>query len=105
MCYLYLIECSDKSYYLGVTNDLSRRIKEHQDGININCYTFKRRPIKLEHYLEYNTMSEAIYDEKKLKKWSRAKKVAYFKKQWTKLHKLARCLNNSSYTNYEESEK
>ena len=100
MYYLYLIECSDKTFYLGVTNDLTRRFQEHQDGLNISCYTFNRRPLILKYYKEFYKMSEAIYYEKKLKKWSKVKKEAFFAKQWERLHELAKCRNASKSENF-----
>ncbi len=95
--YVYLLECGDGTYYTGVTNDLSRRIVEHQQGLDIGCYTYTRRPITLKHYITFEYINDAISVEKKLKKWSRAKKVAYFKKDWETLHEKAICNNNTSH--------
>jgi len=96
MFYLYLIECNDNTYYIGVTNDLSRRLIEHQDGLSLNSYTHNRRPIKLKYYLEFDKMSEAIFYEKRLKKWSKAKKEAFFKREWDLLRELSKCKKNNS---------
>ncbi|MCL4159967.1 UNVERIFIED_CONTAM: hypothetical protein GTU68_064456, partial [Idotea baltica] len=74
--YIYILQCSDKFLYTGMTNDISRRVYEHQKGINRNCFTYKRRPIELIFYQEFNDVNQAIYFEKKIKKWSRAKKLA-----------------------------
>ncbi len=74
--YVYILECKDASYYIGVTNDIDRRIAEHNNGINPTCYTFKRRPLKLVHLEEYDSILDAIAREKQLKRWSRAKKKA-----------------------------
>jgi putative endonuclease len=95
--YLYLLECSDGSYYLGVTNDISQRIRDHQEGFNRLCYTYKRRPVVLLHYLTFNYIGEAIYWEKRLKKWSRAKKKAFFTRNWQVLHIQAKCRNKTSH--------
>ncbi|MGV0965422.1 GIY-YIG nuclease family protein [Empedobacter falsenii] len=43
--YVYIIKCSDNSYYVGVTNNLQKRINEHNDGIDSMSYTFSRRPV------------------------------------------------------------
>ncbi len=45
--YVYILSCADGSFYTGITNDLERRVGEHAFGINPNCYTFERRPLKL----------------------------------------------------------
>ncbi|MDZ7740437.1 MAG: hypothetical protein U5Q03_01410 [Bacteroidota bacterium] len=57
------------------------------------------------YYLEFEKMSEAIYYEKKMKKWSRAKKLAFFRKEYDKLHDLAKCRNESSSDNFEKLQK
>ena len=101
--YVYLLECNDGLYYVGLTNNLSRRICEHQEGINSECFTFKRRPVILKYYLIFDYINDAIYIEKKLKKWSRAKKEAFFKKDWKTMHKKAKCENSSSHENNAEN--
>ncbi len=100
--YVYLLECKDGSYYVGVTNDLERRMLEHKTGFDPTCYTFSRRPVELKNYLTFQYISEAIYFEKKIKKWSRAKKEAFFKKDWNLLREKARCQNSSSHNNYQK---
>ena len=57
--YLYLIECSDGTYYVGVTNDLIRRVMEHEQGIDQTCYTFQRKPLKLKYHLTFTNIIEA----------------------------------------------
>src|SRR5210317_504756 len=95
--YLYLLECSDMSYYIGVTNDIDRRMIEHQRGILQNCYTYKRRPVALKYYLTFNYIGEAIYYENKIKRWSRVKKEAFFEKRWKNLQQHATCKNETSH--------
>ena len=95
--YVYLLECCDGSFYTGVTNDLTRRMIEHQQGADKECYTYSRRPVTLKHYLTFEYINDAISVEKKLKKWSRAKKVAYFKKDWKTLHEKSKCKNATSH--------
>lgn len=99
--YVYLLECSDGLYYVGLTNDLSRRICEHQEGINPKCYTYTRRPVILKYYLIYDYIKDAINIEKKIKRWSRAKKEAFFKKDWKTMHEKAKCKNSSSHENHD----
>jgi len=69
---IYLL-CLNKSFYIGHTNNLKKRYKEHCDGLV--KYTKSLRPLKLVYYETYNTKSEAIRREKQLKGWSRQKKI------------------------------
>ena len=65
--YVYIVQCSDGSYYTGVTNDLERRIWEHETGCNEKCYTFARRPLKLKYSEHFHDINNAIAWEKQLK--------------------------------------
>lgn len=73
--YLYILECSDGSYYTGSTIDLERRIRQHQQGEGAN-HTKKRLPVKLRYYEEYSRIDHAFYREKQIQGWSRKKKEA-----------------------------
>ncbi|RZJ82339.1 MAG: GIY-YIG nuclease family protein [Flavobacterium sp.] len=97
---VYILKCSDGSYYTGVTNDIDRRFYEHQNGINNNCYTFKRRPLNLvfaEHFADIN---QAIEFEKQIKGWSRKKKEAIISDNWEQLKELSVCKNETNFKNY-----
>ena len=74
--YVYILECSDLSYYIGVSNNLERRFQEHILGLNRNCYTFTRRPLMLVFSGIFSDPKSAIEFEKKIKGWSRVKKKA-----------------------------
>ena len=87
--YVYILRCSDDSYYTGVTNDYCRRMHEHQEGINPSCYTFKRRPVELVYVVHFENIFEAIAWEKQLKKWNRKKKEAVMRGEWEKLPGLS----------------
>lgn len=87
--YVYILQCSDGTYYIGVTNNLEKRFQEHQQGINRNCYTFTRQPIKIVYYEMFNNPVSAIAFEKKLKGWSRKKKEALINKDYESLPKLS----------------
>lgn len=95
--FVYIIECSDKLIYTGITNNLSRRFEEHQEGRNKECFTFKRRPLKLIFQQEFNDVKQAIYFEKKIKKWSAKKKLALASKDIDMLEILAECRNFTHY--------
>ncbi len=74
--WVYILCCKDGTFYTGVTNNLDRRIAEHQNGRNPTCYTFSRRPVILGYASEYRYILDAIRSEKQIKKWSQAKKLA-----------------------------
>ena len=97
--YVYILKCSDKSYYTGVTNDIEKRLAEHQSGAIDSSYTFWRRPVSLVFYEKFPTPMAAINFEKQVKGWTRAKKEALIANNWDKLKDLARCLNESSHKN------
>jgi putative endonuclease len=97
--YMYILECSDGSYYTGSTTDLERRLAQHQNGEGAN-HTKKRLPVKLVYFEEYSRIDEAFYREKQVQGWSRKKKEALIKGMPEKLHELAKCMNESSHQNY-----
>jgi len=94
--YVYIVKCSDDSYYTGITNDLERRLFEHNSGYVKNCYTFERRPVELKYYCHFFDVNQAITWEKQLKGWSRKKKEALFKEDWGEIKKLAKSKNNKN---------
>jgi predicted GIY-YIG superfamily endonuclease len=72
----YIIECADRTLYVGHTDQLDERMRQHDSG-KCNACTAKRRPLKLIHVQEFESRYEALAMERKLKGWSRAKKLAY----------------------------
>lgn len=98
--FLYILKCSDGTFYTGVTNNLERRLNEHEFGIDTESYTYKRRPVTLEFYEEFNDIKQAIEFEKKIKKWSGKKKQALIDKNWDRLKELSECKNESHFKNY-----
>ena len=95
--YVYILKCSDSSYYTGITNNLDKRFKEHEHGKYRNCYTYKRRPLEIKFHETFNDVLQAIYFEKKLKKWTRAKKEALISGNFDMLQILAECRNATHY--------
>jgi len=93
--YVYIVKCIDGSYYTGITNDLERRLWEHNTGYNPSCFTFKRRPVVLMYEELFHDISKAIAWEKQIKGWSRKKKEALFIRDWNKISELAKKLNKS----------
>ncbi len=87
--YVYILQCCDDSYYIGVTNNLEKRFEEHQQGINRNCYTFTRKPVRIVFYEIFDNPLSAIAFEKKIKGWSRKKKEALINGNYESLPKLS----------------
>lgn len=88
--YVYILKCTDNSYYIGITNDVTRRVNEHNDGINLMCYTYNRRPVELVFSSKFNDVNQAIGFEKQLKGWSRKKKEAVINGNWNLLPELSK---------------
>ena len=74
--YMYVVECSDRTLYTGVSNNLERRVLEHNASKKGAKYTRSRRPVKLVYYKKYDDRSQAQVAEYKFKKLSRSKKLA-----------------------------
>jgi len=87
--YVYMLRCSDDSFYIGITNNIERRLAEHQSGFNLSCYTFKRRPLKLVYQGLFNDVRSAIRWEKQIKRWGRKKKEMLIAGEWEKLSALS----------------
>jgi len=86
--WMYILQCSDGSYYTGSTNDLERRIEQHQLGEGSN-HTKKRLPVKLLYFEEYERIDLAFYREKQIQGWSRKKKEALINGECDILPELA----------------
>ena len=86
---MYILRCSDDSYYTGSTKNLEKRLWEHQSGLGTN-HTKKRLPVKLVYYEEYDRVDEAFYREKQVQGWSRKKKEALINREFEKLPGLAK---------------
>ena len=87
--FVYILLCADNSYYTGVTNDMERRMYEHESGVNPECYTCKRRPLKLVFNERFTDITQAIAFEKQVKGWNRKKKEAIINGDWDKLPGLS----------------
>ncbi|MDO6744656.1 GIY-YIG nuclease family protein [Tenacibaculum soleae] len=101
--FVYILKCSDDLLYTGVTNNVERRFLEHEKGLNKNCFTFKRRPLKLIFSQVFNDVEQAIYFEKKIKKWSSKKKWALSKGDFDMLTILSEC-RNATHHKYKPKE-
>ena len=88
--WVYLLRCSDGSYYTGHTDNLESRIAQHSSGAIPACYTFSRRPIECVFSQEFPTREEALSSEQQIKGWSRKKKQAMIRGDWAEVSRLAR---------------
>jgi putative endonuclease len=74
MWYVYILECSDKTYYTGITNNLKKRVEEHNSSNNGAKYTRARRPVKLVYSKKKKNRSYAQKEEAMIKNLSRREK-------------------------------
>ena len=88
--FVYILLCADNSYYVGVTNDIERRMYEHENGLNPESYTHKRRPVKLVFCERFTDINQAIAFEKQVKGWNRKKKEAIINDNWELLPELSK---------------
>ncbi|MFM5914936.1 MAG: GIY-YIG nuclease family protein [Chakrabartia godavariana] len=87
--WVYILRCSDGRYYTGQTDDLDRRIAEHQSG-GFSDFTSRRRPVSLMWQENFQTRDEALAAEARIKPWSRAKKEALIAGDWAGVSFYAR---------------
>lgn len=88
--YVYILRCSDNTFYTGLTSDIDRRLQEYLDGKYKNSYTYNRRPLTLDFFADFSTINEAISKEKQIKNWSQKKKIALIKGEFDNLPNLAK---------------
>ncbi len=86
--YMYILLCSNGSYYTGSTNNLELRLKQHQNGEGAN-HTKKYLPVTLVYYEEYQRVEDAFYREKQIQGWNRKKKEALINGDHNLLPELA----------------
>src|SRR5215204_1571960 len=86
---VYILLCNDNSYYTGLTNDLDKRIWQHDTGFFPECHTFKRRPLKQVWVTMIETAEEANNLERQIKGWSREKKEALINGNIEELKRLS----------------
>jgi putative endonuclease len=87
--FVYMLRCADDSFYVGSAtgDDLWKRVTEHETGARPG-YTYARRPVELVWSEHFDRITDAIAVERKIKGWSRKKKEALIKGDWSgiKLH-------------------
>ena len=85
--YVYMLSSKTGTLYVGITNDLLRRMYEHKTGMT-EGFTKKYSVNRLVYYEEIDNVDQAILREKQIKKWARSKKIALIKAtnhQWKDL--------------------
>lgn len=89
--YVYMLRCADGSYYIGSATgeDLSNRIEQHNAG-TFPGYTLRRRPVTLVWSEHFDRITDGIAAERQVKGWSRAKKEALMRGDWTSVQQFAR---------------
>jgi predicted GIY-YIG superfamily endonuclease len=82
--FVYILHCSDSSYYVGITEDVSARLARHRAGKGC-LYTRLHRPFTLVHQEGPYPIAQAMFRERQLKRWSKAKKEALIRRNRTGL--------------------
>ena len=90
-----MLHCRGGAFYLGQTDDLERRLAEHQSGV-VKGFTADRLPVTLVWSQEFATRLEAKESERRIKGWSRAKKLALIRGDWDRISQLAKAKNGPS---------
>ena len=90
---VYMLQCVSGRLYIGHTNDLDRRLAEHQNGES--QYTARWRPVTLIWSETYPSQHDAFHRERQVKRWSRGKKLALARGDWESLRELSRCRSES----------
>lgn len=100
---VYILRCVDESYYVGVTSNVKMRLEEHLMSFHEGSYVHKRLPAHLVYKKSFRYIGDAIAWEKRIKRWTRAKKEALMSANVQGLHELAECRNESHSKNHSSS--
>ena len=91
----YLLHCNGGYFYAGHTDDIDRRMAQHATS-QVKGFVRDHWPAKLVWSAEFPTRYEALAMERRIKGWSRAKKMALIRSDWTKLSELAKAKDSPS---------
>lgn len=86
--YVYMLLCADGSIYTGHTDNLELRLSGHR-AREYSGYTASRLPIRLIFQAQFPTRDEAFAQERRIKRWSRRKKIALARGDWDELRRLS----------------
>jgi len=87
--WVYILKCSDGSYYAGSTTNLERRLWEHQNSF-YKGYTSSRLPVELVWAIDFPTEHDAFLFERQVKGWTRAKKETLIRNDWDEIHTIVK---------------
>ena len=87
--WVYMLQCADRSYYVGHTDELEKRVLQH-DRSELGGYTSTRLPVRVVFTQEFPSREEALAAELQIKGWSRKKKEALVRGDWADVSRLAR---------------
>ncbi len=90
MFYIYILKCSDGSFYTGHTESLDKRISQHQQAYFSNCYTANRLPCELVYQASFDSRKQSLFIERQIRGWSRQKKRALINDDWIEIARLSR---------------
>ena len=88
--WVYILKCNDNSYYTGHTDNLEKRLAEHQQQAHRSCYTATRLPVELCFQQAFPTREEALASERQIKGWNRKKKEALMEGDWGEISRLSK---------------
>ncbi len=79
--FTYILECADKTLYVGATNDLEKRLRQHNESKSGAHYTKIRRPVKLVYSEKFSTLKRARHREAEIKRLKRSEKINLIKEK------------------------
>ena len=91
----YMLHCQGGYFYVGHTDDIDRRIGEHKSGL-VPGFTADHQPVELVWSDQFTSRDDAKAAERKLKGWSRAKKLALIRGDWERISALAKKKDSAS---------
>ena len=86
--HVYILKCRDGTYYVGRTSNIESRLSAHKQGIGCD-YTAQRLPVQLLFTELFDSENSAYNAEQQIKGWSRKKKEAYMKNDWSTIVRLS----------------
>jgi predicted GIY-YIG superfamily endonuclease len=86
--WVYMLQCADRSFYVGHTDELEKRVLQHERA-ECGGYTSTRRPVRVVFTQEFASREEALATELQIKGWSRKKKEALVQGDWVEMSRLA----------------
>ena len=85
---MYILKCINGAYYVGHTDNIDKRMSEHNLGLISGCYTKNKWPLELVYLEVFSTRDDAFHAERQVKGWSRKKKEAFIQSDWDKIKEL-----------------